>query len=264
MSGSAAILAEPHIDTLNWFALSNILLAFDYDGTLAPIAQTPGAARMREATRQLLARVAQLYPCVVISGRALGDLERRLEGIPLWSLMGNHGLEHATDTADSTAGTGWSEVLRRRLPAVPGLIVEDKGHSITIHYRKVDDKAGVRRQIHEAILELPDVRTVAGIEAISLLPRDGGHKGTALQEARRQFACDTALYVGDDETDEDAFRSGGSTDLLSVRVGSAAHTAARFCLQDQNEIDPLLQSLIRVRDERRRSTFLPRMQRPDA
>jgi trehalose 6-phosphate phosphatase len=251
MSGSATILVDPHLATLNWFALSNVLLAFDYDGTLAPIAQTPRAARMRERTRQLLASVAHLYPCVIISGRALADLERRLEGIPLWSLIGNHGLEHATDTGNSTAGTGWSEVLRRRLPAVPGLIVEDKGHSLTIHYRQVDDKVAIRRQIHDAVRELRDVRTLAGIEAVSLVPRDGGDKGTALQEARRQFACDTAIYVGDDETDEDAFRSGGPTDLLSVRVGSTAHTAARFCLRDQNEIDLLLQALITVRDARR-------------
>lgn len=254
MSSRPAILVEPYLATLKWFALSNVLLAFDYDGTLAPIADTPRAARMRERTRRLLSRVAHLYPCVVISGRALADLERRLDGIPLWSLVGNHGLEQANTMAVPAAGADWGEVLRRRLPPVAGLIVEDKGHSITIHYRQVEDKAGIRRAIHEAILAMPDVRALAGIEAISLLPRDGAHKGTALQEARRQFACDTAIYVGDDETDEDAFRSGDRAELLSVRVGDSPHTSARFRLEGQPEIDTLLRALVTARDQRRRST----------
>jgi trehalose 6-phosphate phosphatase len=187
----------------------------------------------------------------------LADLERRLDGIPLWSLVGNHGLEPAVDAGSSTRATQWVDILRQRLPVVPGLIVEDKGHSLTIHYRQVEDKAGIRTVIHEAIRDLTDVRALAGIEAISVLPRHGAHKGTALQEARRQFACDTAVYVGDDETDEDAFRSSESTDLLSVRIGRTGPTAARFCLEDQSEIDAFLRALLEARDERR-------ARRPDA
>lgn len=251
MKGRPAILARQHAAILNEFALSNVLLALDYDGTLAPIATTPRAARMREETRRLLARVAQRYPCVVISGRRLSDLERRLEGIPLWSLIGNHGLEPGS--GDPSRGHAWSRLLEKRLPAVAGLIVEDKGHSITVHYRHVDDKPAIRAAIHEAIRDLPDVRALAGIEAISLLPRDGRHKGTALRDAQRQFSCDTAIYVGDDETDEDAFRSGTAADLLPIRIGSSAETAARFCLEDQMAIDAFLHALVIARDERRGS-----------
>jgi trehalose 6-phosphate phosphatase len=81
-----------HVEQLQAFALSNLLVAFDYDGTLAPIAPTPEAASMRADTRRLLGRVASRYPCVVISGRALDDLTRRLDGIPLWYVFGNQGL----------------------------------------------------------------------------------------------------------------------------------------------------------------------------
>ncbi len=242
------LLDQAHVATLNGFALSNVLLAFDYDGTLAPIADTPRAARMRDETRQLLARVAALYPCVVISGRALADLERRLDGIPLWSLVGNHGLESASQSGPPPQGDQWSALLRQRLPNVPGLSVEDKRHTITIHYRQVGDKVEICRAIHDAIADIPGIRVLAGIEAISLLPSDGRHKGTALQDARRQFACDTAIYAGDDETDEDAFRSSDSAELLSIRIGPSPHTAARFCLEDQTEIDPLLHALIKARD----------------
>ena len=72
------ILTPRNLHTLASFAASNVLLAFDYDGTLAPIAATPSAARMRAETRRRLARISERYPCVVISGRTLEDLEKRL------------------------------------------------------------------------------------------------------------------------------------------------------------------------------------------
>jgi trehalose 6-phosphate phosphatase len=252
MSGASSILGSQHADTLSRFALSNVLLALDYDGTLAPIAPTPRAARMREETRRLLGRVAQLYPCVVISGRSLADLERRLAGIPLWSLVGNHGLETLSDRGERRA-SGWGQILEQRLPAVPGLIIEDKGHTLTVHYRLVKDKAGMRKAIQDALGDLPEARALGGIEAISLLPRDGRNKGTALREAQRQFACDSAIYVGDDETDEDAFRSGGPAELLSVRIGDSPETAARFWLESQIDIDAFLKALVVARDQRRRN-----------
>ena len=87
------ILNEAQRVLLAEFAYANLLLAFDYDGTLVPIGPTPAAPQMRATTRHLLIRAAQLYPCVIISGRALDDLSKRLEGVPVWYLFGNHGLE---------------------------------------------------------------------------------------------------------------------------------------------------------------------------
>lgn len=238
-----------HIAQLQAFARSNLLVAFDYDGTLAPIAPTPEAARMRDDTRRLLVRVANRYPCVVISGRALDDLTRRLDGIPLCYVFGNHGLEPGPETA-SPMVREWLPALRDRLPRAPGLIIEDKGYTLTLHYREVADKPAVIAAIHEAARGLPGTRTIAGIEAVSLLPEGGRHKGVALQEARLQFECDTALYVGDDETDEDAFQSADETHLLSVRIGDA-RTQARYRLDRQEDIDALLHALVLARDERR-------------
>jgi trehalose 6-phosphate phosphatase len=231
--------------TLQAFALSNVLLAFDYDGTLAPIASTPRAARMREQTRQLLAQVAERYPCVVISGRSLDDLARRLADIPIWYVFGNHGLEPQADRG-RLPERDWLEDLYARLPQVDGLIVEDKGHSITLHYRDVADKPSVVAAIHGALHGLAGARAVAGIEAISVLPRNGRHKGLALQEARRLFACDTAIYVGDDETDEDAFGSDEHERLLSIRIGDAPSKAG-YRLERQEDIDQLLTALLRAR-----------------
>ena len=242
------ILTKRHFPVLANFAASNVLLAFDYDGTLAPIASTPAAARMRPETRRLLARVARRYPCVVISGRPLDDLTRRLRWIPVWHLVGDHGFEHAGGLHNEVPHVrGWVDQLRQRLPARRGLVIEQKKNSVTVHYRQVRDKRRVLEAIAAAVHHLEDARMVGGAEAINLLPRAGPHKGMALHQARRVFACDTAIYVGDDDTDEDAFGSAPADRLLSIRVGTRRASLARYRLRSQEDVDTLLQALLELR-----------------
>jgi len=242
------ILADQRRALLAGFAHANVLLAFDYDGTLVPIAPTPAAPRMRETTRELLISAARLYPCVIISGRALDDLAERLEGVPVWYLFGNHGLEPPPPGVVSPTPAGdWARELKRRLPDDPGIVIEDKRYSLTIHYRNARDKRGAVAAIDRVVAELPEARALGGAEAVSLLPRGGGNKGVALQQACRWFACDSAIYVGDDATDEDAFSSTYPEKLLTIRVGAATNSRARFHLDCQDEIDSLLEILVDVR-----------------
>jgi trehalose 6-phosphate phosphatase len=245
------ILAKRHLPVLAEFAASNVLLAFDYDGTLAPIAPTPAAARMRPETRRLLARVSGRYPCVVISGRPLDDLTQRLRRIPVWHLVGDHGFEHpGRPQAEVAHVRDWVEQLRQRLPGWQGLVIEQKKNSVTVHYRQVKDKDRVLEAIAEAVHHLQDARVIGGAEAINLLPFGGPHKGIALQQARRVFACDTAMYVGDDDSDEDAFGSAPRDRLLSVRVGTGKASLARYRLRTQRDVDALLQTLVDLRGTR--------------
>lgn len=247
------ILSPRHLPVLAGFAASNVLLAFDYDGTLAPIAPTPAAARMRTETRRWLARAARRYPCVVISGRPLDDLAKRLRRIPVWHLFGNHGLEPlGRGELQAPRVREWVSVLRSRLPRAEGLVIEDKTYSATVHYRHAQGKRRLRSLILDAARHLPDARAVHGAEAINLLPRGGPHKGVALQQARRLFACDTAIYVGDDGTDEDAFASAPADRLLAIAVGMRRESRARFRLRSQQEVDRLLQTLVELRGIRLR------------
>lgn len=242
------ILDEQQRVLLAGFADANVLLAFDYDGTLVPITQTPAETQMRPTTRRLLIRAAQLYPCVIISGRALDDLSERLEGVPVWYLFGNHGLEPPPPGASSsTPASRWAEQLQRLLPDDPGILIEDKRYSLTIHYRNSADKRRAVEAIDRVVAELPDARALGGAEAVSLLPRGGANKGVALRQACRWFACDSAIYVGDDASDEDAFSSTYPEKLLTVRIGAADDTRARYHLRSQEEIDALLQILVDAR-----------------
>jgi trehalose 6-phosphate phosphatase len=141
----------------------------------------------------------------------------------------------------------WVQRLEQHLPSSAGVVVEDKRYSVTLHYRQAPNKARAVRAIDEALRHLPEIRAIAGSQAVSLLPLGARHKGVALQEARRLFACDTAVYVGDDETDEDAFMSGEGDRLLSIRVGAAPTSGARYRLRNQRAVDDLLRTLIALR-----------------
>ena len=251
------ILAKRNLATLADFANSNVLIGFDYDGTLAPIAASLTRAPMRVATRQLLGRVARAYPAVVISGRAHHDLTKRLGRLPLWEVFGNHGIEPWEQSRATAAQVAeWVTHLGPQLAQYPGLVIEDKKYSVTIHHRAVRDKARVRRAIAAAVEALPNVRTLAGPQAVNLLPRDGPNKGVALQRARVALACKAAIYVGDDDTDEDAFISADSEHLLAIRIGRSRTSSAHYYVKAQADIDALLWQLLALR-ARRPSTVGP-------
>jgi trehalose 6-phosphate phosphatase len=244
------ILAKPNRSILTEFASSNVLLAFDYDGTLAPIVGNPARAHMRAETRRLLGLVASRYPCVVISGRRLDDVTQRLDGIPVWYVFGNYGHEPAMPShTPPTQIAEWVQRLSSQLPADRGLVIEEKRYSVTIHYRRARDKQRTLAILEQALGDLREARRLRSPQAVTLMPQGGPHKGTALQQARRLFACSTAIYVGDDETDEDAFASDSGDRLLSIRVGGARVTQARYCLPKQADIDRLLRVALALRPQ---------------
>jgi trehalose 6-phosphate phosphatase len=94
---------------------------------------------------------------------------------------------------------------------------------------------------------LCDARVLGGKQVVNIVPSDAPHKGTALLRERERLYCDTALYVGDDETDEDVFRIAQPETLLTIRVGANPASAASYYLQNQEAIDALLLSLIELR-----------------
>jgi len=242
------IMAKRHIGTLEEFTHSNVLLAFDFDGTLAPIVRDPARARMRPQTRRLLGAVARRYPCIVISGRARQDVLKRVGNVPVRQVSGNHGLEPwGQNAAYPGRVQRWVRDLRRDLAAHAGVVVEDKTYSVTVHYRQARHRRAAVAAINEATNKLRDARLLGGKDAVSLIPRGAPDKGVALERARRLMVCDTAIYVGDDQTDEDAFRARRPASLLGIRVGLRGKSAARYGLRTQEEMDDFLQALLDLR-----------------
>jgi trehalose 6-phosphate phosphatase len=239
------ILSRASRPILELLAREDTLCAFDFDGTLSPIVDRPADAGIGERTRNLLGRLATLYPCVIVSGRARADLVGRLAGVRVCRAIGNHGAEPEATAARPHAVAEWKAVLDRELGEIPGILVEDKGLSLAVHYRLCARKAEVRRRILSVAQKLPHVRVVGGKLVVNLVMTRSHDKGDALAAERARLGCTWVIFVGDDDNDEDAFALEGN--IVPVRIGRKQHSNARYYLRTQAEMDTLLDALVRLR-----------------
>jgi trehalose 6-phosphate phosphatase len=243
------ILAKEQHTTLLDFAQERVLLAFDFDGTLAPIVREPEAAAMRPRTAAMLAKVAKLYPCAVISGRSRADVMAKVDAIPLRAIFGNHGMEPSPNLRTwRRLAARWHAQLASSLPPIAGVVIENKGVSLAVHYRKARARAAARRLILIAAAALPGARIVEGKMVVNALPAGAPDKSTALTSLCKRLRCDSAIYVGDDENDEDVFALARQGRLLGIRVGRSQHTQAAYFVPNQVAVDRLLVQLIEARE----------------
>lgn len=246
------ILAMEQLDLLRVFTNANVLLAFSYDGVLAALPGPLAEAELKHSTRALLARVSVLYPVVVITSRGRADVLTRVEGLGVKGVAGNHGLE-ISDMTDLSAQRRveqvayWRPVLEACIAALPGLVLDDKTYSMTVHYGALQDTAHARTVIMQAAARLDDAKVLLGKGVIHLVPEGAEDKGTALLREQARWSCDRAIYVGDDITDEDVFELAASQRLLGIRVDSDYGSAASHFIPDQTHIDELLTLLIDLR-----------------
>ena len=239
------ILGDQQRSILDTFLRRRVLVAFDFDGTLAPIVSNPRKAAIAPKTRRLVEEVAALYPCAVISGRARKDVLERLDDIPLRAVFGNHGIEPVRNPrAIRRLVDTWMVQLEDSLPAISGVIVEDKDVTLALHYRTAHNRPKVRRVLLDAAKALRGGRIVEGKMVVNVLPAGTGDKGTALAELCRRLRCECAIYVGDDDNDEDAFALASQGWLLGIRVGRSRSSKARYFLPRQTSLNALLTLLV--------------------
>lgn len=227
------------------------LLAFDFDGTLAPLVADPDAAVMRLRTEVLLCAACERYPCVIISGRGRRDVFRRLGRATPLAVIGNHGAEDgATSLADAVALMRTLLAHLAGARALEGLLLEDKGASIALHWHPdasdADGNARAARVLAELATIDMAVRVVPGHRVLNLVPAMLAHKGDALWRIATEQQARRVLFVGDDVTDEDAFALPRPR-FVSVRVGHTAQTGARYFVPDQRAVDLILRELVRRR-----------------
>jgi trehalose 6-phosphate phosphatase len=175
-------------------------LLFDVDGTLAPIAPLPELARVPEETRAELVRLAGSYLLVAcISGRS-GEDAARLVGVDGVRYVGNHGLELLEGAAELVAVVA---AFRDEI----GPPVEDKGLSLSYHYRTADDEAAARAEL-EKVAARARARGLDprwGRKVLEVRPAVEADKGTAVVALLEESGARRAMYAGDDTTDLDAF-----------------------------------------------------------
>ena len=239
--------------TLERLAGRRVLAAFDFDGTLAPIALLPHQVVTPPGTRAALERLRGLCVTAIISGRARDDVRERL-GVTVDYVVGNHGIEGLPGADKEMAeclavSRGWLAQLQRdgSLGELdPGLRLENKGHSLAVHYRQARDVARAQRELPALLQRLdPLPRIVTGKRVFNLLPPASVDKGTALLRLIELTGAQATLYVGDDDTDEDVFALHEPT-LLSVRVGRREESRAPLYLRAPQEMPRLIDAVIQV------------------
>jgi trehalose 6-phosphate phosphatase len=232
-----------------------LLVACDYDGTLAPIVERPeDAAAHRESTAALraIASLADTH-VAVISGRSLRDLAVLSRLPDEIHLVGSHGTEFDIGFASELAPARLEllDTVTRELADLAaldaGFQVERKPASVAFHYRRADEGLvdGVLAQIRSGPGARPGVNAKEGKKVIELSVVDL-HKGTALQRIRSQVAAEAALFIGDDVTDEDAFATLTGPDL-GLKVGPG-DTLAHGRLDDTEQVAKALAWLYGTRN----------------
>jgi trehalose 6-phosphate phosphatase len=247
------LLGERGRRQLDLLAGTPTLYAFDFDGTLAKIVPHRQDARLTRSIREKLIELGTRAVTAVVSGRSVADLQARVAGAAPY-LIGNHGLEgpHVAPQVMRRAREicdAWKRQIENGFGAElarAGVSVEDKTYSLAFHYRASGRKSEARGLVCTMLAELrPLPRTLPGRNIVNAIPVWAPHKGVALLELMLQLNCTAALYVGDDETDEDVF-SLPAPRIVTVRIGKKEPSAAKFFLERQSEITALLRYLVRA------------------
>jgi trehalose 6-phosphate phosphatase len=247
---SAYLFGETGLRELCSFVDRATLFAFDLDGTLAPIVADPAGIKITDEIRECLARLGELAATAVITGRCRADALAHLGVMPRF-LVGNHGAEGLPGYEEEERGyvricRVWRSALKTLLPAADdtGIAVEDKGMSLALHYRAARDRRHTLETLKKLVsLLTPLPRVVGGKCVMNLLSAGAPHKGEALLAVMRHLGCGRALYVGDDDTDEDVFRLEHAA-VFGVRVGADSRSAARWHLEHQAETGLLMKRIL--------------------
>lgn len=235
-----------------------LVVFLDYDGTIAPITPTPDSALITPEMHRAMLRLAAKCTVGVISGRDLPDVRQRVN-IDSIVYAGSHGFEiggpkglhveqpigiQCLPTLDLT-----HQEISRQLAEVKGAIVERKRFVITVHYRLVAEQEVtlVEAAVDQAIHRHPQLRKTAGKKMFELLPNADWNKGKAILSLLDILKMNgpevLPIYLGDDTTDEDAFRALQGIGL-GIFVGEeAVESAAGYGLRDWEEVREFLLEL---------------------
>ena len=221
------------------------LLAFDFDGTLAPIVARHDDARMPLPVTRRLRVLARHLPVAIVSGRSAADVRARLDFDPCF-IVGNHGAENPfaerQDVPDDILDPVRERLRTHAADLVrAGVAVEDKRQSIALHYRLAPDREAAFRQITALLQGLgADIRVFGGKMVVNVAAADAPDKAQAVLALVRHAQVAAAVFVGDDLNDEPVFASAQPA-WLTVRVGrDDPHSHAMFGLDHFQEVATML------------------------
>jgi trehalose-phosphatase len=235
----------------------------DFDGTLADFHLDPAAVTLPPSRQMLVQALSKRsdMSAGIVSGRLIADLRGRVPAAPSMFFAGLHGLEvegpgfRFTHSAAALAAPGIGVLvkdLRRAVRPLPGVFLEDKTYAVVLHLRgasKADRLHAITRfnALSQPLLSEGTVRLQPGDHVLELVPNVEWTKGDAVRAILRQVEADMKepvwpVYLGDDETDEDAFEEIGSNGL-TIAVGRRP-AAAAFRIDNAGAVECFLTAIL--------------------
>jgi trehalose 6-phosphate phosphatase len=230
-----------------------VFLFLDYDGTVTPIRKKPALGRISNRSKKLLVKLSKLPCCklAIISGRSLKSV-RKMVGLSGIIYSGNHGLEMQGPAIrfQTPVSKKHKTIIRQLYPrlaanlrSIKGVLIEDKGLSLSVHYRLVSVKdrplvITVFGRITSPYTERKQIRIKPGKMVLEVFPPVKWNKGKAVQWLLRNTAAGKGalpVYIGDDVTDEDAFKLLKKRGL-SIYVGKPGKSCARYYVKNTDEV----------------------------
>ncbi|CAG1012990.1 trehalose 6-phosphate phosphatase [Burkholderiaceae bacterium] len=225
------------------------LLAFDFDGTLAPIVARPHDAKVPDIVCRGLVQLAQRLPVAVITGRSVADVKPRLGFHPHY-VIGNHGAEDPAVGPPSTASQALDSLRHRIVSHADalkraGVEVEDKLYSLALHYRLAPDAGQALLCIEELLQGTePALKRFGGKCVVNIVATGVPDKGDALALLLQRCGAAAAVFVGDDVNDEAVFMR-AEPHWLTVKIGREDPLSrAMFFLDSDAELALMLQKML--------------------
>ncbi|EER97569.1 hypothetical protein BDA96_02G400300 [Sorghum bicolor] len=250
-----------------------IVMFLDYDGTLTPIVKDPDSAVMSEEMRDAVRGVAEHFPTAIVSGRCRDKVFNFVKLAELY-YAGSHGMDIKGPTAQSKHTKAKAEAvlcqpasaflpvidevyrtLTARTAPIPGATVENNKFCLSVHFRCVQEEKwrALEEQVRSVLKEYPDLRLTKGRKVLEIRPSIEWDKGNALQFLLESLGFADSndnvfpIYIGDDRTDEDAFKvlrsMGQGIGILVSKIPK--ETAASYSLREPSEVKEFLRKLVR-------------------
>lgn len=235
----------------------------DYDGTLTPIVDDPDQAVLSEEVRLSIKKISEIWTVVIVSGRALKDV-RKLVGLENLVYAGSHGFNMSGpyDSFHEEPGKRFlpsldmaEEKLKELIKELEGVRLERKPYAITLHYRQADEETVSRleNRVDEIAEQIPDLVKTLGKKIFELRPAMDWDKGKAiLYLLEKLYPADAKvapLYIGDDVTDEDAFKAIKNRGIGILVDDEGRETAAEYFLNSPLEVKKFLEELLNLAEE---------------
>jgi len=241
MSAQSTLLSPPALNTLG--KTDRVALFLDFDGTLVELAQTPDSIAVAEDLASNLAALSAALNgrLALVSGRAVGDLEKHLGPLPI-AVAGSHGADiRSADgviLGDPAADIG--EDVRgamRDFAETYGLSIEEKAHGVALHFRQTPSKEAAAQDFAREIANANDLAIKQGKCVVELVKK-GANKGSAVKTlmANAPFNGAVPWFIGDDITDEDGFKACQNMHGGGIVVGKREETRASHALANVSAV----------------------------